>query len=120
MAYSTAEARRELLDGFAEAIEHLGRVLGALGEAYEQLDEQTAGRLEEELFGPAQRAYGRGKSPYAGFAERHALPQATFAAPGGGLPSTGARGFIDDAVEAAATADAALAELQDSPSWAEV
>ena len=62
MAYSTAEGRQQLLDGLADAIEELGYALTALGAAYEQLDVTTADKLEEELFGPAQRAYGRGKS----------------------------------------------------------
>ena len=62
MAYTSAEGRQELLDGFAEAIESIGHALAALGAAYEQLDERNADRLEEELFGPVQGAYGRAKS----------------------------------------------------------
>ena len=62
MAYTSAEARQDLLDAFAEAIEHIGVALADLGAAYELLDERNADRLEEELFGPVQRAYGRAKS----------------------------------------------------------
>ena len=58
MAYTTAEARQELLDAFAEVIEQIGYALAALGAAYEQLDEQNADRLEEKLFGPVQLAFG--------------------------------------------------------------
>ena len=114
MAYTTAEAQQELVDAFAEAIEQIGFALADLGAAYEQLDERNADRLEEELFGPVQRAYGRAKSAHAQFTYRHGLPARTFEAPAPGIPSTGARGFIDGAVTAVAAADGALSALQDS------
>ena len=114
MAYTSTEGRQELLDAFAEAIEHIGFALAALGAAYEQLDEQNADRLEEELFGPVQLAYGRAKSTHAQFAARHGMTGGTFATPSEGLPSTGAKGFIDNAVGSVAQADAALSGLQDS------
>jgi hypothetical protein len=114
MAYTSAEARQELLDGFAEAIERIGLALAALGAAYEQLDEHNADRLEEELFGPVQRAYGRAKGTYAQFAGRHGMPSRSFATPSPGIPSIGAKGFIDSAVNATAEADSALSALQDS------
>jgi hypothetical protein len=114
MAYTSAEGRQELLDGFAEAIEQIAFALAALGAAYEQLDERNADRLEAELFGPVQRAYGRAKSAYAQFAGRHGMPSRTFETPSPGIPSIGAKGFIDSAVDAAAEADGALSALQDS------
>jgi hypothetical protein len=114
MAYTSAEGREELLERFAEAIEHIGHALAALGAAYEQLDERNADRLEDELFGPVQRAYGRAKTAYAQFAGRHAMPSRSFATPAPGIPSTGAKGFIDSAVADVAAADAVLSELQDS------
>jgi hypothetical protein len=119
MPISTAEARQELLDGLAEAIDRIGEALAALGAAHEQLDEQTADRLEEQLFGPVQRAYGRAKSTYTQFAGRHGLDSPAFSAPTAGAPSTGPKGFIDGAIDAAAEADNGLAELQDSTFWAE-
>jgi len=120
MAYTTAEGRQELLDELATAVDRLGFALAALGAAYEQLDERNADRLEDELFGPVQIAYGRAKSTHAKFAERHGLPGRAFEAADAGLPSTGAKGFIDEAVQAVAEADGALAELQDSGLPAEV
>jgi hypothetical protein len=114
MAYTSAEARQELLDTFARAIEHIGLALADLGSAYEQLDEQNADRLEAELFGPVQVAYGRGKSTYARFADRQGLTARPFEAPSPGIPSTGAKGFIDSAVNAVAEADSVLSALQDS------
>jgi hypothetical protein len=120
MAYTNAEARQELLDAMATAIEQIGFALATLGAAYEQLDERNADVLEAEIFGPVQRAYGRAKRAHTQFAQEHGLAGRTFDAPAPGLPSTGARGFIDRAAEAAAEADGTLAELQDSSLPAEV
>jgi len=114
MAYTSAEARQELLDGLAAAIDRIGFALAALGAAYEQLDEHNADRLEAELFGPVQLAYGRAKSMHARFADRHGIPTRTFETPSPGIPSIGAKGFIDSAVNAAAEADSGLSALQDS------
>jgi hypothetical protein len=114
MAYGTHEARQELLGAIARAIDALGRALAALGEAYEQLDERTADTLEQQLFGPVQRAYGRAQRTHAGFAERHGLPGRAFESATAGLPSQGVRGFLDRAQEAVEAADGILSELQDS------
>jgi len=114
MAYVTAEARQDLLDDIAEAIEEIGVALAALGAAYEQLDEQTADRLEEDLFRPVQVAYGRARRTHTAFAERYGLPTRTFAPATAGLPSQGVKGFLEGAVEAVENADGTLADLQDS------
>ncbi|HEV7845628.1 MAG TPA: hypothetical protein VGO83_05200 [Thermoleophilaceae bacterium] len=114
MAYTSAEARQELADVIAQAVDQLGYALADLGAAYEALDERNADRLEEELFGPVQRAYGRAKSAYAQFAARHGLESRAFESASAGAPSTGAKGFIDSAVDAVAEADRTLSELQDS------
>jgi hypothetical protein len=114
VTYTTADGRRQLLDAIARAVEEIGVALAALGEAYELLDEQTADRLEQELFRPVQTAYGRAQRTYAGFADRHDLPNRTFAPASLRAPSTGVKGFIDSAVDAAGRADGELAALQDS------
>jgi hypothetical protein len=114
MAYSTAEARQELLDDVAAATDRLAVALAALGEAYEQLDDYNADQLEEQLFRPVQTAYGRAQRTHAGFAERYGLPSRTFESAPGGHPSQGVGGFVDAAVSAVVAADAMLAELQDS------
>jgi hypothetical protein len=114
MAYVTSQARQELLDTLAAAADDIGVALGALGDAYEQLDETTAEQLEETLFGPVQAAYGRAKRTHAEFADRHGLPRRTFASPASGAPSRGVKGFVDQAVAAVLKADGTLAELQDS------
>ena len=114
MAYTTSEARRQLLDTLAEAAEALGFALASLGEAYDNLDEQNGDRLEEDLFRPVQAAYGRAKLTHSGFAERHGLPGGAIEEQSAGVSSPGATGFIHHAVEAVAEADRVLAELQDS------
>ena len=114
MPYASRDARQDLLNGIAEAIDELGRALAALGDAYDQLDERTADALEAELFRPLQSAYARAQRTHAGFAERHGLEGRTFDAAGPGAPSRGVREFVETAVEAVEEADAILAELQDS------
>lgn len=114
MAYGTAETQQQLLDALAAATGDIGLALGALGDAYEQLDDASAGQLEDGLFGPVQAAYGRAKRTHAEFADRHHLPRNTFASPSPGGPSRGVKGFLDQAVDAVGRADRALASLQDS------
>jgi methionine synthase II (cobalamin-independent) len=114
MAYRADEARQELLDDIAAAIDRLAAALAALGTAYEQLDEQTADRLEDALFRPAQTAYGRARRTHTGFAQRHGLPTREFAPATAGTLSHRAGELVDRAVEQIAAADERLAELQDS------
>jgi hypothetical protein len=114
MVQTTLEARQQLLDGVAEATLAMGVALAALGAAYEQLDEARADELEERLFRPVQLAYGRARRIHADFAERHGLAGREFATPSPGLRSTGAKGFIENAVNAIGRADSELVELQDS------
>jgi hypothetical protein len=121
VAYSTAEGRQELLDSLAGSIDEIAYALAALGAAYEQLDVMTADTLEDELFGPAQRALGRAKKTYAGFAERAGLePQAFEPQEETGVPSTGPKGFTGNAANAISSANGMLATLQDSPMLVEV
>jgi hypothetical protein len=114
MTYTTAQGRQQLLDTLAAAIEDLALALASLGEAYELLDEQTAERLEEELFGPVQRAYGRAQRAHTEFAARAELQARSFQPASPGHPSQGVKGFLEGALEAVGKADRELAELQDS------
>ena len=114
MAYVTAQARQDLLDTIADAIDEIGAAMGALGEAYEQLDERNADALEEELFRPVQHAYGRAKRTHAEFAQRHGLPGRTFEPAVRGHPSQGVKGFVESALESVEQADIELSTLQDS------
>ena len=114
MAYRADDARRDLLERIGEATDDHGVALAARGAAYEQLDTNTADRLEEQLFRPAQLAYGRARRVHAGFAERHGLPGRAFEPASAGLPSQGVRGFLERGAEAVDDADDTLANLQDS------
>ncbi|MET0818356.1 MAG: hypothetical protein ABWZ67_12405 [Solirubrobacteraceae bacterium] len=114
MAYDTTEARREMLAEIAGAADDLAAAIAALGEAYELLDEANADRLEDELFGPIQAAYGRAKRTHAGFAARMGLASGSFAPATAGHPSQGVTGFLEAAFEDVSRADARLSELQDS------
>jgi hypothetical protein len=114
VAYDAQDARQELLLTIAEATDEIGLALAALGAAYEQLDERSADRLEQELFRPVQLAYGRARRTHDGFAERHGLEGRTFEPRSAGAPSQGVRGFLDRALEAVGEADLILTELQDS------
>jgi len=112
--YTNAEARTQLLDVMAGAVDQLGISLGMLEGAYELLDDSTADALESDLFRPVQLAYGRAKRTYADFAERSKLEAREFEPAPPGAPARGAKGLIDGAVSAAAEADKELADLQDS------
>ena len=120
MPYTEVEARRQVLDALADVADALGQALNSLGAAYEQLDEQQGDRLEEQLFRPVQRAYGRAKRTHAEFAGRYGLGQREFTVPAAPAPSTGVRGFIQNAVDAAERAELELVALQDSPIAIEV
>ena len=114
MAYTNAEGRQQLLDELGSAADAIAIAIAALGEAYEALDEQTADRLEEELFGPVQTAYGRAKRTHSAFATRSNLPTRAFASAPAPAASAGVHGLVDSAIEAVDAADHGLAELQDS------
>ena len=114
MAYTDAQARQRILDAVASAAEEIGVALANLGEAYEQLDEFAAQRLEDELFRPLQAAYGQAKRAHAEFAARHGLPAHTFEAADPHVREHDARGIMERAATAVSHADATLAALQDS------
>ena len=114
MAYTTSEARQELLDTIAQAATELGFAGACLAEAYEQLDEYNGDRLEADCFRPVQVAYGRAKRTHTDFAVRHGFAAAAFEAQPTGVASQGAASFIAQAVEAVGVADRTLADLQDS------
>src|SRR5947209_6397132 len=110
VSYSTHEGRERLLADIAEAADHLALSVAALGEAYEELDEQTADHLEEELFRPAQAAYGRLRRIHAEFAERYRLPARTFDRSSGGMHAGHPRVYVERAVEGIERADEVISE----------
>lgn len=114
MTYVASEARQRLLDTVGEATDEIGAALAALTDAYEQLDEQSADRLEEQLFKPVQAAYGRARRTHAEFAERRGLPGRAFTPAAKGRPSRGVKGFLELTAEGIEEAELILSELQDS------
>lgn len=114
MAYSAEEARSQLLDDLAVAIDQLAFALACIGAAYDELDERAADALEDEVFKPLQAAYGRAKRTHTEFARRYQLPERTFEERSPGTHSGDPRVYLDRAVEAIEQGDHAIAELQDS------
>jgi hypothetical protein len=114
LAYTTLDGQRQLLDALAAAIEELALAIAAVSEAYEQVDEAGADRIEESLFRPLQSAYGTAKRAHSDFASRSGLQGAAFAPAPSSAPGAGARSLLERAVERARAADVELAELQDS------
>lgn len=114
MAYTTAEARAQILDELAAAADRIGIALSALSDAYEWVDESTADRLEQELFHSVQAAYGRAQRTHGEFARRHGLAGRSFSQPSAGTRPGDARAAIERAGEELREADELLASLQDS------
>jgi len=115
MALAAIEGRQQLLDQIVEAADEIALALASLGAAYEQLDQATADRLEEELFQPLQLALGRAKRAHSGFADRHGLGAHSFEPGSPGPASARPKASIDRAIDAISRADGTLATLQDSP-----
>ncbi len=114
MAYTAQEARVELLDDLAGGIDQLALGLACVGEAYDELDEQSADATEEQLFRPLQAAYGRARRTHSEFASRYDLPRRTFEPSSSGTHSNDPRVYLERTIEATEQADHRIAELQDS------
>ena len=115
MAITAGEAREQILEDLAVAIDRMALATACLGAAYDRLSVTSADRLEAELFRPAQKGLGRSKRTYLQFAERRGLQTREFESPSApGSPSQPVATLIEQAVAAAAAADGRLAELQDS------
>lgn len=114
MPYSAEEARSQLLDDLASAIDQLSFALAGVGAAYDELDERAADVLEDEIFKPLQAAYGRAKRTHSEFARRYRLTVRTFEERSPGTHSADPRVYLDRSIEAIEQADHVIAELQDS------
>ena len=112
MSYTNAEGRQEVLDRLAGAIAEMATAVDMLGEAYEHLDDRTAERMEEQLFRPAQAAYGRARRARTEFAARYGLTAPE--PPRSAVRPHDARTAIERAADAARAAEHALGDLQDS------
>ena len=120
LAYTNLEGREGLLEALAESAELVGAALEYLGAAHERLDDQSAERLEEQLFGSVQRAYAGARRAYTGFASRHGLAVRSFDEPA--VPPGSLKGgeLIEMAASEAEGADEMLAGLQDDQRLIEV
>ena len=114
MALTRTEAHEQILGDLQSAIESLDLAVACLGEAYEHLDEESQDRLDSTLFRPVQKAYGLAKKTQDRFAKQTGGATLDPEPAGPGLASQGAQSFIEQAVDAAANADSAIADLQDS------
>ncbi len=114
MAYTTAEGREQVLSDLAVAVDQIADALARLGEAYEQLDQQHADVLEEQLFRPVQSAYGRAVRTHSDFAARSGIRSRTFAPHSPGLQSQSVQDLIERSADSVQDADQSIAELQDS------
>ena len=112
MAITQAEARQQILDDLGGANERIAFAVACLGTAYELLSIGPADRLEAELYGPVQRAYGRGKRTRMQFAERTGFEVSEYESPSPGLKSQGAKAFVERAVVAAAELRSGLSEVR--------
>jgi hypothetical protein len=114
VSFTAAEGRQEILDQLSAAIALLSTAVASLSSAYERLDEQSADELEEQLFRPAQLAFGRARRTYNEFADRSGLARTGFTEGTPGPEHQNAIALIERAAEAVERADTAIAELQDS------
>ena len=114
MAITASEAREQILDDLAAAIDQVALAIASLGEAYDRLSVAPADRLEAELFRPIQKAFGRSKRTHAQFAERNGFAPRQFASPSAGVQSQSVTDLVEQAVAVAAAANRQIAELQDS------
>jgi hypothetical protein len=113
MSYTTESGRTQILDDSGAAGNDLGRAIADLGEVYDQLDDQSAERMEDQLFRPLQAAYGQLKRTRTEFAARHGLSESALRQAGPG-PVADSHQILERVADAVESADSALAELQDS------
>lgn len=114
MSYSSEDARRQLLDELGTAADQLAAALASLGEAYQEVDEATGDKLEEELFRPVRSAYARARRTATEFAERQRLPSPAFDPGSAPAYSADPRVHLQRAIDATERADHVIAEMQDS------
>ncbi len=114
MAYSSTEARTQMLDDMAAAADELAVALASLSEAYEALDEDHADALERAIFRPVQLSYGRLRRAHTEFASRHGLAERAFEPRSPGRHSGDPKVYLERALDAVQDAEHRIAELQDS------
>jgi len=114
MAITQAEARQRIIDDLGAAEGRIGHALSVIGLAYEELTTAPADRLEEMIYRPVQKAYGRCKRTRSQFAERVGIDAVRIDPASPGLRSQGARALVELGVAEAGDGDRLIAELQDT------
>jgi hypothetical protein len=112
MSYTAQEGYERMRSALRSATHQLDGALQSLRDAHELLDEHLSERLEDELFRPVRRACGEARRAYLELPGTS--PGESEPPPARGVPSHGAKAFIQDAVEATGRADEAIIALQDS------
>ena len=96
VAYTTAEARQQLLDALARATDEIGIALASLGEAYELLDEHTAEELEvRALLAPFRWPMAERSGPTPSSPTATGCRAALFEPAAPGAPSRGVKGLLE-------------------------
>jgi hypothetical protein len=113
VSYSTESGRQQILDDAGAAVDPLASAIAAIGELYDQLDEQTAERMELIVFKPLQSGYGLLRRTLTAFADRSGLAAPEFGPPQVNTPSS-ARTALERVAGWVEEADGLIAELQDS------
>jgi hypothetical protein len=114
VSYTNAEGRERIVRELRAAADQIALALDYLSEAYEQVDENFADRLEAQLFSPVQAAYARARRTGSDFVGRHGVAGVDGSqAPAAARPH-GAPALIEAAGESIEQADQWIAELQDS------
>jgi len=114
MSYTTQEGRERIIGDLSAAADQIELALSYLTDAYELVEEGTADRLEEQLFGPVQAAYGRARRTQTEFSKRYGISDGEAHGSATGSRPHGAKELIEGAVDAIEQADHWIGELQDS------
>ena len=114
MAFTTREAHEQIVNELGWAVGQIALASECLSDAYEELDVTTADRLEEELYRPLQRAFGRAKRTLVDFAAQTGLEPSEGEPDSAGPPRLTVKQKIERALALAADGGQRIAELQDS------
>ena len=115
MTYDTGEARRALVEELLGAAGDIATAIAYAIAAYDQLDDTSGGRLEEQVFAPLQKALGTLRRAAGGFAARHGDPATSPGSPPAEPhPSQGVAALLESCAAAVRAADEHLGSLQDS------
>ena len=114
MAFTTREAHEQIVAELGWAVGQIALASETLSDAYERLDVTTADRLEDELYRPLQRSFGRAKRTLVQFAGKVGIEPSEGEPDETNLGRLTVKQTIERAVALAADGGQRIAELQDS------